>query len=52
MFKLKYDVMYRPRVISLGIDFGNNYIIKGKISNIFLDVSILDIWFRISMVII
>ncbi len=35
------DIMYRPRCVGVGIGIGNNYIIKGKISNFFLEIDIL-----------
>jgi len=47
--KLTYDVMYRPRVISFGIDFGNNSLIKGKMSNFFIEISILFWTFGIEL---
>ena len=35
------DILYRPKVLSAGIDFGNNKTIKGKWSNVFLEIGIL-----------
>ena len=36
-----YDWMYRPRVISFGIDLGSNFRVNNKIKNVFIEISIL-----------
>jgi len=36
-----FDILYRPRVLCLGIDIGINSIRKGKWRNIFLEIGIL-----------
>lgn len=40
-FDLQFSFLYRPRVISIGIDIGNNYKVNGKIKNFFIEISIL-----------
>jgi len=41
--KLKYDVMYRPKCLALGINVGNNSKKNGKWNNVFIEIDIL-VW--------
>lgn len=40
-FTLQLSCLYRPRVISIGIDLGNNCRINKKMRNFFIELSIL-----------
>lgn len=39
--KVKFDCLYRPKVLSIGIDIGNNKFKKDWPKNFFIDISIL-----------
>ena len=39
--KIKYDLIYRPRCLALGINIGNNHTVKKKWKNIFIELDIL-----------
>lgn len=39
--KYKFDVLFRKRIIGLGIDIGNNYLIKNKSKNLFIEITVL-----------
>lgn len=39
--KFKWDVMYRPRCIALGLNIGQNHKTKGKYRNLFFELDIL-----------
>lgn len=41
MSNISYDYIYRPRVLSFGIDIGNNYTVNGKVGNFFIEISLL-----------
>lgn len=38
---MTFEIIYRPRVLSLGIDLGSNYTINGRVNNFFIELSIL-----------
>ncbi len=48
--KLDFDILYRPKCLSLGIDIGNNYKENKKWKNIFLEVSFLFWTFGIELI--
>jgi len=39
--KVEFDYMYRPRILSFGIDIGSNKFIRKKSKNLFIEISIL-----------
>jgi hypothetical protein len=39
--ELKFDVMFRPKVLGIGIDIGSNTTYYGKWGNLFIEIIVL-----------
>ena len=39
--KFKSNILFRPKVIGIGVDIGNNHTYRGKWSNLFISITLL-----------